>query len=146
VPLIQEPAIPDTTAKIERFRPSHLHNKPHFTSLVTCEGGKTIHVSGLVASDANGELVAPGDLGGQMNYIFENIKLALAEVGATPANVVRQRIFVLDMQLDHRPVISGAMNAFYGDGGSAASTCIGASALLIEGALVEIDVTAVIDG
>lgn len=136
----------ENSVKIERFRPGHLHNKPHFTSLVTSEGGKTIHVSGLVASDSNGDLVAPGDLGGQMNYIFDNIRQALAEVGATPANVVRQRIFVLDMHLDHRPIIAGAMNAFYGDGGSASSTCIGANSLLIEGALVEIDVTAVIDG
>ena len=136
----------DHTVNIERFRPSHLHNKPHFTSMVTSEGGKTIHVSGLVASDSKGELVAPGDLGGQMNYIFDNIKQALAEVGATPADVVRQRIHVLDMQLDHRPIIAGAMNAFYGDGGSASSTCVGTNALLIDGALVEIDVTAVIDG
>ena len=73
----------DNTVTIERFRPSHLHNKPHFTSMVTSEGGKTIHVSGLVASDSKGELVAPGDLSGQMNYIFGNIKRALAEVGAT---------------------------------------------------------------
>ncbi len=136
----------DSTAKIERFRPSHLHNKPHFTSVVTSEGGKTIHVSGLVASDANGELVAPGDLGGQLNYVFANIKQALAELGATPANVVRQRIFILDMKLEDRPTISSAMNEFYGDGGSASSTCIGISSILIEGALVEIDVTAVIDG
>lgn len=134
-----------STAKIERFRPAHVHNKPHFTSVVTSEGGKTIHVSGLVASDPDGNLVAPGDLGGQMKYIFGNIKQALADLSATPANVVRQRIFIVGMQLDHRPIIAGAMNDFYGDGGSASSTCIGIDSILIDGALVEIDVTAVID-
>jgi enamine deaminase RidA (YjgF/YER057c/UK114 family) len=133
-------------ATIERVRPAHLHNKPHFANLVTSEGGKTIHVSGLVASDADGNLVAPDDLGGQMNFIFDGIKQALAEVGATPADVVRQRVFIVGLQLDHRPIIAGAMNAFYGGDGSAASTCIGIDALLIDGALVEIDVTAVIDG
>ena len=136
----------DNQATIERFRPAHLHNKPHFTNLVTSEGGKTIHVSGLVASDAEGNLVAPGDLGGQMNFIFNGIKQALAEVGAAPVNVVRQRIFVVGLQLDHRPIVAGAMNDFYGEEGSAASTCIGVDALLVDGALVEIDVTAVIDG
>ena len=45
----------DNKAQIERFSPGHLHNKPHFTNLVTSEGGKTIHLSGLVASDAEGE-------------------------------------------------------------------------------------------
>ena len=131
---------------IERFRPGHLHNKPHFTNLLTSEGGKTIHVSGLVASDGDGNLVAPGDLGGQMNFIFDGIKQALADVGASPAQVVRQRVFIVGLQLDHRPIIAGAMNAFYGDDGSATSTCIGINALLVDGALVEIDVTAVIDG
>ncbi len=136
----------ENTATIERFRPAHLHNKPHFTNLVTSAGGKTIHVSGLVASDADGNLVAPGDLGGQMRFIFDGIKQALADVGASPANVVRQRVFIVGLELDHRPIIAGAMNAFYGDGGSAASTCIGVDALLVNGALVEIDVTAVVDG
>ena len=135
----------ENKATIERFRPSHLHNKPQFSSIVTSQGGKTIHVSGLVASDANGELVAPGDLGGQLKYIFANITQALAEVGATPADVVRQRIFIIDMQLDDRPTIVRAMNEFYGEDGSASSTCIGISSILIKGALVEIDMTAVID-
>jgi enamine deaminase RidA (YjgF/YER057c/UK114 family) len=36
------------------------------------------------------------------------------------------------------------MLEFYGDAGSATSTCVGVAALLVEGALVEIDVTAVI--
>ena len=34
------------------------------------------------------------------------------------------------------------MNEFYGKAGSATSTCIGIQALLTEGAIVEIDVTA----
>ena len=135
----------ENQAMIERFRPAHLHNKPHFNNLVTSEGGKTIHVSGLVASDADGVLVAPGDLGGQANYVFDGIKQALAEVSATPANVVRQRLFVVSLQLDHRPILVAAANAFYGDGRTPSSTCIGVDALLVDGALIEIDVTAVID-
>lgn len=131
---------------IERYRPDYLDNKPHFTNLVTSQGGKTIHLSGLVASDADGNLVGPGDLSIQMNFIYDNIRLALADHGATPSHVVRQRVFIVGLQLDHRPVIAAAMNAFYGDGGSAASTCVGVEALLVAGAMVEIDVTAVIDG
>lgn len=130
---------------IERYRPDFLHNKPHFTNLVTSEGGKMVHVSGLVASDADGTLVAPGDLAGQMAFIFECLGKALAEVGATPANVVRQRIFVVDLKLENRPIIANAMNGFYGGGPTAASTCVGVPALLVEGALVEIDLTAVVE-
>ena len=131
--------------KIERHRPDFLHNKPHFTNLITSEGGKTIHLSGLVASTKEGELVAPGDLGGQMAYIFDTVRQRLELVSASPAHVVRQRIFIVDLQLDYRPIIMKAMTEFYGDQGSASSTCVGVQALLVEGAMVEIDITAVVD-
>jgi len=131
---------------IERHRPEFLDNKPHFINLVISEGGKTLHLSGLVASDADGELVGPGNLAAQMNFIYDNIRRVLAEQGATPADVVRQRVFIVGLRLDHRPVIAAAMNAFYGDGGTAASTCVGIEALLVKDALVEIDVTAVMYG
>ncbi len=131
---------------IERHRPEFLDNKPHFTNLVISEGGKTLHLSGLVASDVDGELVGPGNLAAQMNFIYDNIRRVLAEQGATPADVVRQRVFIVGLRLDHRPVIAAAMNAFYGDGGTAASTCVGIEALLVKDALVEIDVTAVMYG
>ena len=132
-------------AEIKRIRPDFLWNKPHFTNLVTSSGGRTIHLSGLVSSTPGGDLVGPGDLAAQMAYIYDTIRKALALAGATPANVVRQRVFIVGLQLDHRPVIMKAMMDFYGDGGSAASTCVGVEALLVEGAMVEIDVTAVVD-
>ena len=131
--------------QIDRIRPDFLHNKPHFTNLVTSSGGKTVRLSGLVASTTDGDLVGADDLAAQMGYIYDTIRRSLELAGATPADVVRQRIFIVGLQLDHRPVIMKAMMDFYGDGGSAASTCIGVEALLVEGALVEIDVTAVVD-
>jgi enamine deaminase RidA (YjgF/YER057c/UK114 family) len=130
---------------IERIRPEFLWNKPHFTNLVTSQGGKTIHLSGLVAGTIEGELVGPGDLGAQMAYVYDTIRRSLELVGAGPAHVVRQRIFVVGLKPDHRPTIMKAMMDFYGGDQSAASTCVGVDALLVEGALVEIDVTAVID-
>lgn len=133
------------TVKINRIRPEFLHNKPHFTNLVTSEGGKIIHLSGLVASTKDGDLLGAGDLAAQMAYIYETIRKSLALAGATPANVVRQRIFIVGLKLEHRPIIMQAMIDFYGDSGSAASTCVGVEALLVEDALVEIDVTAAVD-
>ncbi|MDA0240535.1 MAG: RidA family protein [Proteobacteria bacterium] len=129
---------------IERHRPEFLHNKPHFTNLIVTEGGRTVHLSGLLAATKDGKLMGAGDLGAQMAYIFGTIRDALETVGATPAHVVRQRIFIVGMKQEHRAAVAKAMNDFYGDGGSATSTCVGVEALLTDGALVEIDVTAVI--
>ena len=134
----------DIQTKIDRHRPEHLHNKPHFTNLIVSEVGRQVHLSGLVASTSEGELVGKGDLAAQMNYIFNSIRDTLAAVGATSADVVRQRIFIVDLQLDQRPIIADAIREFYGDSGSPTSTCVGVAALLVDGALVEIDVTAVI--
>lgn len=133
------------TVSIERTRPEFLWNKPHFTNLITSEGGKTVHLSGLVAGTIEGELIGPGDLGAQMAYVYDTITRSLALVGATPANVVRQRIFIVGLKPDQRPIIMKAMMDFFDGDESATSTCVGVEALLVEGALVEIDVTAVID-
>ena len=88
-------------------------------------------------------LVGEGDLAVQMKYIFDTIRETLAIAGATPADIVRQRIFVVDLQLAQRPIIQNALIEVYGIAGSATSTCIGVQALLTEGAMVEIDVTAI---
>ena len=50
------------TAAIERIRPEFLWNKPHFTNLVTSEGGQTIHLSGLVATSPDKWIVCPPSL------------------------------------------------------------------------------------
>ncbi len=78
--------------------------------------------------------------------VYENIRLALAAVGATPENVVRQRVFIVDVTPDKRGQFIPAMNAFYGDGERGTSTLVGVTGLAMEGYLIEIDVTAVIDG
>tara|TARA_A100001037_G_scaffold195589_1_gene175019 strand:+ start:637 stop:1044 length:408 start_codon:yes stop_codon:yes gene_type:complete len=133
------------TVSIERIRPEFLWNKPHFTNLVISEGGRTVHLSGLVAGDIEGNLIAPGDLGAQMAYIYDTIRQSLELVGATPADIVRQRVFVVDLKPEDRPAIMKSMMDFYGGDKSASSTCVGVTSLLLEGALAEIDVTAVID-
>ena len=79
-----------------------------------------------------------------MAYVYDTIRQSLELVGATPADIVRQRVFIVGLTPAQRPIIMKAMMDFYGDNLSATSTCVGVDALLLEGALVEIDVTAVI--
>ena len=52
----------ENSVKIDRIRPEILHNKPHLTNLVTSEGGNMIHLSGLVASTKDGDLMGSEDL------------------------------------------------------------------------------------
>jgi len=124
--------------KVERPKVEGLMDPPHFENAVTTEGGKLIHLSG--------QLVTEGDLAEQFDAVFGKLKLALEACGATPNDVVRQRIFVVDLQPDHRDVVVSAMMKFYGDGPKPSSTLLGVQGLILPGSLVEIDLTAAVDG
>ncbi len=44
---------------------------------------KTLYISGSVAADQSGHLVAPGDMAGQMRAAYSNIRRTLAAHGAS---------------------------------------------------------------
>jgi enamine deaminase RidA (YjgF/YER057c/UK114 family) len=58
---------------------------------------KTLYVSGTVAVDAKGRLVAPGDMAGQMRAVYANIRSTLAAHGADFEEVVKETIYTTDM-------------------------------------------------
>lgn len=58
---------------------------------------KTLYISGSVAVDENGRLVAPGDMAGQMRAIYSNIQRTLAAHGADFEEVVKETIYTTDM-------------------------------------------------
>ncbi len=59
--------------------------------------GNLVHVSGTTATDERGQLVGRGDAYAQTVRIIENLKQALARVGAGLDHVVRTRMYVTDI-------------------------------------------------
>jgi len=59
--------------------------------------GKTLYISGSVAVDTTGHLVASGDMKGQMQAAYGNVQRTLAANGATFDMVVKETIFTTDM-------------------------------------------------
>jgi len=59
--------------------------------------GPFVFVSGTTASGADGNIVGIDDPYTQTRQILINITAALAAVGASPAHVVRTRIYVTDI-------------------------------------------------
>jgi 2-iminobutanoate/2-iminopropanoate deaminase len=58
---------------------------------------KTLYVSGSVAVDTEGRLVAPGDMAGQLRAAYTNIRNTLAAHRAEFDEIVKETIYTTDM-------------------------------------------------
>ena len=126
------------------INPESLYPSVHFGFSHATESvdGRMIHLAGQVAWDAKGELVGEGDVGSQAKQALENLKLVLADVGATPADVVRLRTYIVDHKPEYLEPVCGAIAEFYGEELPAANTLIGVQSLALPGLLIEIEATA----
>jgi 2-iminobutanoate/2-iminopropanoate deaminase len=101
---------------------------------------KTLYVSGSLAADANGRLVAPGDMAGQMRAAYTNISHTLSANGASFENVVKENIYTTDM--DAMLKASDVRLQFYDKERLPAASWVQVQRLIDPGFLVQIDVVA----
>jgi aminoacrylate peracid reductase len=69
--------------------------------------GNAVHVSGMVALDATGSLVGPGDCSAQTRHVLELIRSILQQAGASLADIAYNHICLKSLD-DY-----AAMNAVY---------------------------------
>lgn len=100
-----------------------------------------VSVSGTTATDDEGNPVGIGDPALQTDYILQKIERALAEAGATLADVVRTRIFVTDA--DDWEVIGRVHGQYFGEL-RPANTLVEVSRLVGDEYLVEIEADAIL--
>jgi 2-iminobutanoate/2-iminopropanoate deaminase len=111
---------------------------------VDVDGGALLMLAGQIAVDDAGEVVAPGDIVAQSECIFELIGAILGAHGATFADVVHIRTFMTN--LDDLPGYGSVRNRLFPGTPAPASTTVEVSRLFLAGALLEVEVTAVVAG
>lgn len=103
--------------------------------------GPFIAVTGTIALDSTGQLVGIGDPAAQMRQCLSNITAALARLRASPADVVRTRIFVTD--ITQWEAIGRVHGEVFRDI-QPATTMVQVAALIDPRALVEVEADAIV--
>ena len=130
---------------IHRFEnPSTMPPTRGYTHVVeTTSPCRTIYIAGQLGVTADGKFAgSPGDFRAQATQCFENLRHALAAVGAGFEHVVKVTNYFTDMT--HLPIYLEVRNRYVDTKAPPASTAVQISKLAHEGALFEIEAIAVV--
>jgi enamine deaminase RidA (YjgF/YER057c/UK114 family) len=125
------------------LQPEHWPRPKGYANGVAASG-LTVFVSGMIASDTRGKIVA-GDFVKQARQTLKNIVEVLSEAGAKPEHIVRMNWYVVDKNeyLGARQQLGEVYREIIGRH-YPAMTAVQVTSLLEDAARVEIEVTAVI--
>lgn len=111
----------------------------HYTDAV--QAGPLLFVSGCVPVDEHGELVGGDDVVAQARQVFSNIGRVLAAARAGFGDVVKVTVYLTEIA--DRPRINPVRQEVFGHA-RPASTLVEVSGLALPGALLEVDVVALV--
>jgi enamine deaminase RidA (YjgF/YER057c/UK114 family) len=133
-------------SNVRFLNPPAMSKPPGYTHVVEVTApGRLIYIAGQLGLDAQGNLVgAPDDARAQITQAFENLKAALAAVGANFLQVVKVNNYLTDMA--HLPVFREVRDSYVNTAAPPASTTVAISRLAREGALFEIEAVAILPG
>ena len=133
--------------KREAINPTSLFEsmKYGFSHAIKANGTTTIHCAGQTAWDKDCNLIGGDDIGAQAKQALDNLKIVLAESGASVADVVRIRTYVVNHKPEYLEPIGMALAEFYGETMPAANTLVGVQTLALPEFMIEVEATAEID-
>ncbi len=127
---------------IKRFNPTSLKQPTNSYSngvLISLGGADLYFVTGQIAQENDGSIVAPLNATLQTDFVFKRIAAILDDVGMSMDDVVKAQIFLTDMK--DLPTVSKIRNEYFKNS-RPVSTLVEVSRLVKEGCCVEIEVIA----
>ena len=113
----------------------------HRTFSPAVQRGDLLFISGITATDEEGNIVAKGDIVAQTRHIFEKLRHVLMAAGAEPCDVVKTTDYIVDTE-NYRKTAQ-VRREFFGDRFPAATGVV-VKSLLRADALIEIEAIAVV--
>lgn len=133
---------------ITLINPKGLPEIPVYHQVAVATGSKLVFIAGQVGWDAEGATIGAGDLAAQVEQCYVNIATALAEAGASFADVAKLTVYVVDWTPDKMPLLLEGIEraaARLGVTPTPPASLLGVATLDVPEHLVEIEATAVID-
>jgi enamine deaminase RidA (YjgF/YER057c/UK114 family) len=123
------------------INPQALAKPPGYTHVVEVTApARIVYIAGQLGVDRDGKVV--GEFRQQAVQTFENLKTALAAVGADFRHVVKLNNYLVDRA--HLPTFREVRDSYLAEKDRPASTTIAISGLAREGALIEIEAVAMV--
>lgn len=125
----------------ELVRSTRLFPGAPYAYAAAAPGTGVIFTAGACPLDEQGNVVASGDIAGQMRKALGNLQVALEESGAKLSDVLKTTVYVCSACREDLVTAWNVVAAAFGDH-DAPSTLLGIAALGYEGQLVEIEAVA----
>jgi enamine deaminase RidA (YjgF/YER057c/UK114 family) len=130
---------------VNLIRSDSLYTGVPYAYASTAAPGSLIFTAGACPLDDNGQIVGAGDVRAQASLAVANLRTALAEAGATLADVLKTTVFVACTQQADLVAAWEVVEEAFGDH-DAPSTLLGVTVLGYHDQLVEIEAVAVAPG
>lgn len=129
--------------KLTACNPESLVPAKAFSHALVVEGvQRWVFISGQVAIDSAGQVIAPGDLFAQIEVTLQNLGSALTAAGATFRDLVKVTIFVVDLDPADLAQIREIRSRYLPQDPPIAITLVGVERLAFPGLRIEIEGTA----
>ena len=123
--------------------PTLTQDVPYAYAAVSPRG--TVYAAGACPLDADGDVVAPGDVAGQTVQVMANLEESLRAAGCGLHDVLKTTVYVASSDRDDLVAAWNVVRAAFGDH-DAPSTLLGVAVLGYPDQLVEVEAVAVRPG